>query len=105
MGACRVATASTGREHNGRGAGKRGGEFINTSGFDVEHHGVSTGVSYIVILFGVADNRIDRVIRILQFARGEQSHLTMPAHNHYTVGRSEEHTSELQSRGHLVCRL
>src|SRR5690625_6419068 len=22
-----------------------------------------------------------------------------------TVGRSEEHTSELQSRGHLVCRL
>src|SRR5437870_10032506 len=26
---------------------------------------------------------------------------------HYTVGvdRSEEHTSELQSRGHLVCRL
>src|SRR5207253_9495741 len=23
----------------------------------------------------------------------------------YTVNRSEEHTSELQSRGHLVCRL
>src|SRR5437660_8031760 len=23
----------------------------------------------------------------------------------HTVGRSEEHTSELQSRGHLVCRL
>src|SRR5690625_3695108 len=23
----------------------------------------------------------------------------------YTGGRSEEHTSELQSRGHLVCRL
>src|SRR5207253_9613074 len=23
----------------------------------------------------------------------------------YRVGRSEEHTSELQSRGHLVCRL
>src|SRR5439155_13514182 len=23
----------------------------------------------------------------------------------YTVSRSEEHTSELQSRGHLVCRL
>src|SRR5690625_6920321 len=23
----------------------------------------------------------------------------------YTHGRSEEHTSELQSRGHLVCRL
>src|SRR5437660_4315434 len=24
---------------------------------------------------------------------------------HYTYKRSEEHTSELQSRGHLVCRL
>src|SRR5690625_6928129 len=24
---------------------------------------------------------------------------------HHTAGRSEEHTSELQSRGHLVCRL
>src|SRR5207253_6835788 len=23
----------------------------------------------------------------------------------YEIGRSEEHTSELQSRGHLVCRL
>src|SRR5439155_17109327 len=27
------------------------------------------------------------------------------AHRHLVVGRSEEHTSELQSRGHLVCRL
>src|SRR5690625_6574712 len=24
---------------------------------------------------------------------------------HYRVARSEEHTSELQSRGHIVCRL
>src|SRR5437870_7858920 len=27
------------------------------------------------------------------------------AHCHGDTGRSEEHTSELQSRGHLVCRL
>src|SRR5690625_6659008 len=27
------------------------------------------------------------------------------AHNREIVRRSEEHTSELQSRGHLVCRL
>src|SRR5207253_8036162 len=27
------------------------------------------------------------------------------ANEHYASGRSEEHTSELQSRGHLVCRL
>src|SRR5207253_4540321 len=26
-------------------------------------------------------------------------------HGHFTHYRSEEHTSELQSRGHLVCRL
>src|SRR5690625_5910106 len=26
-------------------------------------------------------------------------------HTHYSLTRSEEHTSELQSRGHLVCRL
>src|SRR5690625_6605980 len=26
-------------------------------------------------------------------------------HGEYVPGRSEEHTSELQSRGHLVCRL
>src|SRR5690625_6228525 len=25
-------------------------------------------------------------------------------HAHHTAARSEEHTSELQSRGHLVCR-
>src|SRR5690625_5109872 len=28
-----------------------------------------------------------------------------PGHVDFTVERSEEHTSELQSRGHLVCRL
>src|SRR5690625_6727583 len=27
------------------------------------------------------------------------------ATGYYSLGRSEEHTSELQSRGHLVCRL
>src|SRR5207253_9653494 len=30
--------------------------------------------------------------------------LQVPGHQH-GLGRSEEHTSELQSRGHLVCRL
>src|SRR5690625_5833255 len=32
------------------------------------------------------------------------SDLQIPAHPHRQV-RSEEHTSELQSRGHIVCRL
>src|SRR5690625_6382178 len=29
----------------------------------------------------------------------------LPGRGHQPAGRSEEHTSELQSRGHLVCRL
>src|SRR5207253_10143084 len=46
----------------------------------------------------------------LQSFRGPQLHLfagldgLVPA-NRCNCGRSEEHTSELQSRGHLVCRL
>src|SRR5690625_3356183 len=31
--------------------------------------------------------------------------LSLRGQGGYTPGRSEEHTSELQSRGHLVCRL
>src|SRR5690625_7185650 len=34
----------------------------------------------------------------------QSAHLAAP-HRHDRVPRSEEHTSELQSRGHLVCRL
>src|SRR5690625_6407253 len=37
-------------------------------------------------------------------ARHRRSLRTRPSH-HRTSPRSEEHTSELQSRGHLVCRL
>src|SRR5207253_9585994 len=36
----------------------------------------------------------------LHFKRGDTA-----AHGHIALPRSEEHTSELQSRGHLVCRL
>src|SRR5690625_5830828 len=32
-------------------------------------------------------------------------HLIQPKENSIYIMRSEEHTSELQSRGHLVCRL
>src|SRR2546429_3407439 len=37
--------------------------------------------------------------------RQRKVHLWIHAHQHRFVGRSEEHTSELQSRLHLVCRL
>src|SRR5690625_5711903 len=39
---------------------------------------------------------INKVISIIQLAREQEAVLNI---------RSEEHTSELQSRGHLVCRL
>src|SRR5690625_5281285 len=41
-------------------------------------------------------------------AEGQPTHITQvgsPIGMHYGFIRSEEHTSELQSRGHLVCRL
>src|SRR5207253_2686207 len=38
-------------------------------------------------------------------ARTAQGGLALSAVHHLQDGRSEEHTSELQSRGHLVCRL
>src|SRR5690625_5891937 len=46
---------------------------------------------------------------ILLFEDGEECFIhmadLMPTHGHQHKLRSEEHTSELQSRGHLVCRL
>src|SRR5690625_4327292 len=33
------------------------------------------------------------------------SKIVLPSYRAKALGRSEEHTSELQSRGHLVCRL
>src|SRR5690554_7476552 len=35
----------------------------------------------------------------------DESHLPLQRQNHRVRQRSEEHTSELQSRPHLVCRL
>src|SRR5690625_6362024 len=35
----------------------------------------------------------------------QQIHIIISGHNGFLRSRSEEHTSELQSRGQLVCRL
>src|SRR2546429_3248310 len=43
--------------------------------------------------------------RIRPFARPQSFDLWPQTHPHLPVQRSEEHTSELQSRLHLVCRL
>src|SRR5690625_3818688 len=49
------------------------------------------------------------VVELLKLFRGVQHGGWDPTSEHnfhiYTLVRSEEHTSELQSRGHLVCRL
>src|SRR5690606_41919223 len=45
-----------------------------------------------------ANERRTRKKQILRFARGDKSRVSR-------CGRSEEHTSELQSRENLVCRL
>src|SRR5207253_7776981 len=60
----------------------------------------------------VVDDVLDRALRVKEAAAnfgGVQSvceqleNLDLPVRQHGK--RSEEHTSELQSRGHLVCRL
>src|SRR5439155_23229406 len=44
-----------------------------------------------------------KYVEVLEFRETQGLHL-IPS-NKFDVRRSEEHTSELQSRGHLVCRL
>src|SRR5690625_638751 len=50
------------------------------------------------------DERQQRVIRAL-FRSGNFDDIRLFRDGDILVVRSEEHTSELQSRGHLVCRL
>src|SRR5439155_26025404 len=73
---------------------------------------------------GITEYQLDNGLRVLVFPDSSQSKVTVNmtvlvgsrqegygetgmAHllEHMVFKRSEEHTSELQSRGHLVCRL
>src|SRR5690625_5862376 len=51
--------------------------------------------------------RVNQVSRIIGMSRrrASEGHLGLGRQLVEMVMRSEEHTSELQSRGHLVCRL
>src|SRR5690625_5979451 len=53
---------------------------------------------------GVSGGTVALVTGIYEELIDSAHHLTAAARRLVT-GRSEEHTSELQSRGHLVCRL
>src|SRR5690625_7117402 len=73
-------------------------------GFDAlaeERQGKRTLRSHPVALDEVPDVTADELI-----ALREKLHMSRPVFAMYLrTNRSEEHTSELQSRGHLVCRL
>src|SRR5690625_6833269 len=63
---------------------------------------VGQGVSYYIV--GLPDNAVKESRQRIEAAI-KNNGFKMP-HNKVIVNmRSEEHTSELQSRGHLVCRL
>src|SRR5437870_8654053 len=70
--------------------------------------GINVGISAIVVLAAAyrlrpSGARIDRLD--LWIAPGAIVFALLPALRVDLMLRSEEHTSELQSRGHLVCRL
>src|SRR5437870_9085620 len=48
---------------------------------------------------------LSRGHKVTVFNRGKTHPGELPKEVEQLIGRSEEHTSELQSRGHLVCRL
>src|SRR5690625_1738139 len=50
------------------------------------------------------DTKLDFILTIMSSVAQEESR-SISENIKWSVKRSEEHTSELQSRGHLVCRL
>src|SRR5690625_2928479 len=68
---------------------------INRGG-DITYHGPGQIVLYPILDLGMFFEDLHRYIRLLE---------EIVIRTLGDLGRSEEHTSELQSRGHLVCRL
>src|SRR5439155_7739255 len=68
---------------------------VDPAAFDAGHHAVS---AHVVQSIGVELARHDGVIKVAGIS--SRYHIS-----NLISERSEEHTSELQSRGHLVCRL
>src|SRR5690625_6521107 len=69
-----------------------GGVTATRSGDSFHTHRLESGSTRIQVRIPDYDHRLDPLLlNHLVRLRG-------------TIGRSEEHTSELQSRGHLVCR-
>src|SRR5690625_7222846 len=64
--------------------------------FDLVLAGVAVLLQGFEVVLGSAAHAADRNAGVLRLGAREA---------HVVAARSEEHTSELQSRGHLVCRL
>src|SRR5690554_7378714 len=59
-----------------------------------------------VLIPEVIDSHSTRRVLTLELVEGDHvSKVTPERYSQQTLNRSEEHTSELQSRPHLVCRL
>src|SRR5207253_10074056 len=65
---------------------------------------LSEGLIDVGIMKGDAAAAVEAGAHTMFFQCGLGHMLGMDTHDMEDLGRSEEHTSELQSRGHLVCR-
>src|SRR5690625_5127300 len=63
---------------------------------DLPGHGKSVHIQSFMI-----EDIAEEVLMIIESLRDDKEVILCG----FSIGRSEEHTSELQSRGHLVCRL
>src|SRR5690625_6797283 len=71
----------------------------------VEPLTASPGGAGLAILEDVADETKQAAFELVKFLVSPEIQARWAANTGYFPVRSEEHTSELQSRGHLVCRL
>src|SRR5690625_6657103 len=83
--------------------------FIHLMNFIIPHQGFKTGDVILSTLFAQELVQIFSKCRDMTVCRRLESKLFLDKSTRKllekVVRRSEEHTSELQSRGHLVCRL
>src|SRR5690625_6392861 len=81
--------------------------FNNLPGSDVRHIRLECACSCEGVR-AATSNRYNLIIRFNHIPLSRDKQQGVFIHNHkesFKFLRSEEHTSELQSRGHLVCRL
>src|SRR6266508_1752620 len=104
-----------GREQGGVQVRRQAEGGVDAGGVEVDvgvqafgvHHGLLNACRDVVPV-GVPELRAEPLADLAQDRRPRVPGLVDPvteAHHLLLAGRSEEYTSELQSRGHLVCRL